>query len=267
MNGRGWRSRWLRCRRRRRWVSVANAPTLAGVLFARRRFSKDSWQATVMGVSGTVFSPVVWISEYVALAHYIGRGRAGRADRGGRRQRSRRDRLERTIPPVAARGAARSPGSATSGWRWRKRTRVGPRCAVPSRRWWARSHALRWAELPRSAGARAGSLATPGDVAQLARAPALQAGGRGFESHRLHDRHSGRDLACPSRFAVVAVSPRWQGDASLSNSHVVGRLRLPRLDRMSQSESQAARWAVRGLRAGRLHGPVGRDDHAGARCR
>jgi hypothetical protein len=26
----------------------------------------------------------------------------------------------------------------------------------------------------------------PGDVAQLARAPALQAGGRGFESHRLH---------------------------------------------------------------------------------
>ena len=25
-----------------------------------------------------------------------------------------------------------------------------------------------------------------GDVAQLARAPALQAGGRGFESHRLH---------------------------------------------------------------------------------
>ena len=28
--------------------------------------------------------------------------------------------------------------------------------------------------------------ATPGDVAQLARAPALQAGGRGFESHHLH---------------------------------------------------------------------------------
>ena len=25
-----------------------------------------------------------------------------------------------------------------------------------------------------------------GDVAQLARAPALQAGGRGFDSHRLH---------------------------------------------------------------------------------
>ena len=32
----------------------------------------------------------------------------------------------------------------------------------------------------------AGTLASPGDVAQLARAPALQAGGRGFESHRLH---------------------------------------------------------------------------------
>ena len=31
-----------------------------------------------------------------------------------------------------------------------------------------------------------------GDVAQLARAPALQAGGRGFESHRLHS------LACSS---------------------------------------------------------------------
>src|SRR5262249_2583030 len=29
-----------------------------------------------------------------------------------------------------------------------------------------------------------------GDVAQLARAPALQAGGRGFESHRLHQRNS-----------------------------------------------------------------------------
>src|SRR5687767_272117 len=30
----------------------------------------------------------------------------------------------------------------------------------------------------------------PGGVAQLARAPALQAGGRGFESHRLHHRTS-----------------------------------------------------------------------------
>ena len=30
-----------------------------------------------------------------------------------------------------------------------------------------------------------------GDVAQLARAPALQAGGRGFESHRLHQYPSG----------------------------------------------------------------------------
>ena len=33
-----------------------------------------------------------------------------------------------------------------------------------------------------------------GDVAQLARAPALQAGGRGFESHRLHPRVAGQRL-------------------------------------------------------------------------
>jgi hypothetical protein len=32
----------------------------------------------------------------------------------------------------------------------------------------------------------------PGDVAQLARAPALQAGGRGFESHRLHHKSAGQ---------------------------------------------------------------------------
>ena len=34
-----------------------------------------------------------------------------------------------------------------------------------------------------------------GDVAQLARAPALQAGGRGFESHRLHHSAAGQRLA------------------------------------------------------------------------
>ena len=34
-------------------------------------------------------------------------------------------------------------------------------------------------------------VAAPGDVAQLARAPALQAGGRGFESHRLHPTRTG----------------------------------------------------------------------------
>src|SRR3954451_13955199 len=37
----------------------------------------------------------------------------------------------------------------------------------------------------------------PGDVAQLARAPALQAGGRGFESHRLHTKAQLRGGAGP----------------------------------------------------------------------
>ncbi len=35
-------------------------------------------------------------------------------------------------------------------------------------------------------GFSTGFSSSPGDVAQSARAPALQAGGRGFESHRLH---------------------------------------------------------------------------------
>ena len=39
---------------------------------------------------------------------------------------------------------------------------------------------------PADPAARPGTIVPPGDVAQLARAPALQAGGRGFESHRLH---------------------------------------------------------------------------------
>ena len=39
-----------------------------------------------------------------------------------------------------------------------------------------------------------------GDVAQLGRAPALQAGGRGFESHRLH-----RDRNGPHRRSGYAV--------------------------------------------------------------
>ena len=38
-----------------------------------------------------------------------------------------------------------------------------------------------------------------GDVAQLARAPALQAGGRGFDSHRLHF-----SMARPFGGAIVA---------------------------------------------------------------
>ena len=33
-----------------------------------------------------------------------------------------------------------------------------------------------------------------GDVAQLARAPALQAGGRGFESHRLHHNNKSKGV-------------------------------------------------------------------------
>ena len=54
---------------------VANAPTLVGVLLARRRFPKDAWQATAMGVGATVFSPVVWVAEFAVLARF-GRGRA-----------------------------------------------------------------------------------------------------------------------------------------------------------------------------------------------
>jgi len=52
---------------------VANAPVLAGVALARRRISPDAWQATVMGVSGTVLCPIVWATEYGVLAHYLGR--------------------------------------------------------------------------------------------------------------------------------------------------------------------------------------------------
>ena len=38
-----------------------------------------------------------------------------------------------------------------------------------------------------------------GDVAQLARAPALQAGGRGFESHRLHRESAGHERGNQTR--------------------------------------------------------------------
>src|SRR4051812_5135868 len=44
----------------------------------------------------------------------------------------------------------------------------------------------------------------PGDVAQLARAPALQAGGRGFESHRLHQRFV-RTHQVESGYSLVAL--------------------------------------------------------------
>ena len=56
--------------------AIANAPAIAGVKLARRRFPADAWQATVIGVSGTVLLPVVWAAEYGALAHYLGRRRA-----------------------------------------------------------------------------------------------------------------------------------------------------------------------------------------------
>ena len=49
-----------------------------------------------------------------------------------------------------------------------------------------------------------------GDVAQLARAPALQAGGRGFESHRLHDMSSVvLLLSCRDRAGIVAGVSGW----------------------------------------------------------
>jgi glycerol-3-phosphate O-acyltransferase / dihydroxyacetone phosphate acyltransferase len=52
---------------------VANAPVIAGVLLARRRFPKDAWQSTVSGVSGTVLCPLVWACEFGVLSHYLGR--------------------------------------------------------------------------------------------------------------------------------------------------------------------------------------------------
>jgi 1-acyl-sn-glycerol-3-phosphate acyltransferase len=56
--------------------AIANAPVVAGVKLARRRFPSDGWQATVIGVGGTVLGPVVWAAEYGALAHYLDRRRA-----------------------------------------------------------------------------------------------------------------------------------------------------------------------------------------------
>ncbi len=47
-----------------------------------------------------------------------------------------------------------------------------------------------------------------GDVAQLARAPALQAGGRGFESHHLQPIARG---ALPETTALTGVSPNVGG--------------------------------------------------------
>jgi hypothetical protein len=55
-----------------------------------------------------------------------------------------------------------------------------------------------------------------GDVAQLARAPALQAGSRGFESHRLHAKVlvSGSLLRDHRRFGHVPVATAWLLDSS-----------------------------------------------------
>jgi hypothetical protein len=50
-----------------------------------------------------------------------------------------------------------------------------------------------------------------GDVAQLARAPALQAGGRGFESHRLHF-----VLSHDFRDSLRGHFSRWPGSRKLS---------------------------------------------------
>src|SRR3954453_20464062 len=64
-----------------------------------------------------------------------------------------------------------------------------------------------------------------GDVAQLARAPALQAGGRGFESHRLHHENAGPIGTLGPLRALVAGGGGFLGRAVVerlaSGSHQV----------------------------------------------
>ena len=74
----------------------------------------------------------------------------------------------------------------------------------------------------------------PGDVAQLARAPALQAGGRGFESHRLHSENRSsegcvfvRVSQCLADVATLNVA-FWPLATSTSAGHGDGEGASPR---------------------------------------
>ena len=76
---------------------------------------------------------------------------------------------------------------------------------------------------------RSGSLDGHGDVAQLARAPALQAGGRGFESHRLHGRDATREpVATVDRHGAP-------GPASRMTRRVIRRMTRGRLGQVGPS--------------------------------
>ena len=67
-----------------------------------------------------------------------------------------------------------------------------------------------------------------GDVAQLARAPALQAGGRGFESHRLHDLRLDRDF----------LGPAGASAATDRNQQWISRIARPGVDPTVRVESE-----------------------------
>ena len=65
----------------------------------------------------------------------------------------------------------------------------------------------------------------PGDVAQPGRAPALQAGSRGFKSHRLHQFCAGRQAVGESGAAVDQVAGygncthQGTGEVSIRTTH------------------------------------------------
>ena len=111
---------------------------------------------------------------------------------------------------VSTNGRARRAPAARP--RSRSEERLGPR-PVPQRRPRGRSRvAALLATVTRGGGDKPITLARLrcgdpfGDVAQLARAPALQAGGRGFESHRLHRQLPGHRGAVDS-LVGLAMSP------------------------------------------------------------
>ena len=159
-----------------------------------------------------------------------------RRTRGGRDGRRIRCRFG------TAGSGSRQPGGAAQG-----RCRTGAGEVGPREDHWVSSCGK-----SRSAGfssrqrgfrpGRGASVRTPfGDVAQLARAPALQAGGRGFESHRLHHSDAFRAPCCANaasghlcnrvcefqslnwvrKFGEMSAGGPWGSDQILGRDHHV----------------------------------------------
>jgi hypothetical protein len=144
---------------------------------------------------------------------------------GARRTRTRRSRAGRDVQP----GRGRAASTTWDARRWGGGSEECAEAGAITARYGSpdvrRAPCTSWPRrrvVPRSVSGsmhvavagRYRGVAPRGDVAQLARAPALQAGGRGFESHRLHHGTGSeciRQLLCPRhpRRRPVHYVARW----------------------------------------------------------